>query len=234
MRKIILIITLFLFLPGGVSAQNGTGSTIPSSKTLDAIKDKVASRVAELNLVEKRGIIGTVDEISDTQIIVTTLSGKRRIVDVDEFTVFSGNLEGISDIEKEDVISILGLYNKDSERLLARYINSFSIPLYLTGVISEVDSDNFTITLTTKDKENYIVDVERITETFEFDRNSLENSGFSNFETFKNAFIIGFEDEDEEGRITASKIIVFPNSPKDPNIEIDLQKSPSPIPKDKK
>jgi len=107
------------------------GSSLPSSETLDAIKDKVASRVAELNLVEKRGIIGDVDSITDTQIIINTISGKRRIIDVDEFTNFSGNLEGISDIEVGSSISILGLFNKDSERLLARFISEVSIPKYL-------------------------------------------------------------------------------------------------------
>ena len=104
------------------------------SDKVDALKDKVASRVAQLNLVERRGIIGIVEDVSDTQITIIDLNDKTRIIDVDELTKFSSeddNSFGISDIKKGSKISALGLYNKESRRLLARFVNEKNIPLFI-------------------------------------------------------------------------------------------------------
>ena len=235
MKKILIfiIITFFTIPQTSLSQTKSPSNTIPSSRTLDEIKDKVASRVAELNLVEKKGVVGKVESVSDTQITINTLSDKRRIVEVDEFTDFSSpdnDSFGISDIKKGGVISVLGLYNKESERLLARFINEVTIPLFLNGIISEIDDKEFTITLASEDNKSFIVDIEKVTKTFAFNDGELEASGFSELETLKNALVIGFENPSEEGRITASKIIVFPNLPKNPNIKVTAQKTPTSTP----
>ena len=77
-------------------------------------------------LVEKRGIIGTVTDSSDTQITVTDIAGNIRFVDVDELTKFyssDSKTFGISDIKNGMTIGVLGLYNKQSRRILAREVN---------------------------------------------------------------------------------------------------------------
>ncbi len=239
-RKIFLFLILFSIFPTVSFAQSPTQSKIPSSEGLekindkvDELKNKIASRVAQLNLVEKRGIIGIVQDVSDTQVTVSDLNGRNRIIDVDEFTKFSGEDDsfGISDIKKGSKISILGLYNKESRRLLARFINEITIPLFLYGVVSEKDDENFTVMLTTEDSE-YSIDIEKVTKTFEYSDGELKSSGFSKIETIQNALVIGFSDPKEKTKITASKIIIFPNLPKNPKIQIveDVKEMASPSP----
>src|SRR3990167_7971143 len=53
------------------------------------LKEKIASRVAQLKLVEKRGMVGSIKEISGTLITLEDANGKNRLVDVDEITKFS-------------------------------------------------------------------------------------------------------------------------------------------------
>src|SRR3989344_6400360 len=67
MKKILIfiIITFFTITQTSLSQTKSPSNTIPSSRTLDEIKDKVASRVAELNLVEKKGVVGKVESVSD-------------------------------------------------------------------------------------------------------------------------------------------------------------------------
>ena len=233
MRRTFLFFLLFsltLTLPGVSFAQSPTQAKIPSSEGLekindkvDELKNKIASRVAELNLVEKRGIIGFVQNVSDTQITVSDLNEKNRIIDVDEFTKFSSvddDSFGISDIKKGSRISILGLYNKDSHRLLARFIKEITIPVFLYGVISEKNEEAFSVNLTIEDGTSYVVDVEKITKTFEYSKGELETSGFSKIQSLQNALVIGFPNPKEKEQIIAGKIIIFPNLPKNPKIQI--------------
>ena len=246
MKRILIILLLCLiFLPSITLAQTKTPTQkVPTSDEIekisdkvDELKDKVASRVAQLKLVEKRGIVGKVERVSDIQITLDDLNGKTRIIDVDELTKFSSENNssfGISDVKKGSVISVLGLYNKESQRLLARFLNEIEIPLTLIGVVSKKDDENFTITLSTEDGTNYLVDIERITKTYVYDEGKLAQSGFSKIEIRENAIVLGFADPKEKNRLTGSRVITFPNLPNNPRIPIfeeDIKSSPTPTKK---
>lgn len=229
-----------IIFPSTSVAQSPSRSTIPTDENLekinekvDELKNKIASRVAELNLVEKRGTIGVVQSVSDRKITITDLNDKNRIIDVDEFTKFSSGDEkdfGISDIRKGMKISVMGLYNKESQRLLARFVNEISIPLFLHGVIIEKDNKEFTLTLFTEEGETYIVDVETITKSSAYSDGKLASNGFSKIETMENALIIGFPDPKDQNRITASRIVTFPDLPKNPKIPINENDLTTPTP----
>ena len=226
MKKIfILIITIIFLFPQTVfsqSSENNENET-PENK-IDQIKEKVTNRVAELDLVEKRGIVGTVEEVNGTQIKINDLNDKIRIIEIDEITKYSSPEKygfNANDIEKGTRLSIIGLYNKDSEKLLARFISEISIPEFLVGVISEKNEDDFTATLITEDENKYLIDIETITRTFSFLDGELDSSGFSDLESLQNVIVIGFLDPKEKGRISATKIITFPDTPNNPNIKIE-------------
>ncbi|MBI2032944.1 MAG: hypothetical protein HYT10_00525, partial [Candidatus Levybacteria bacterium] len=163
--KFFLFITIFIFLFS--TAPNTFALTpTPSPKAtttpqateepkginiLNNLKDRIASRVAQLNLVEKRGILATVEKVTDTQITVIDKRGDIRLIDVDELTHFSSpsakGTFGISDITKGSYLDILGLYNKQSKRLLARFVDVVSIPVYIHGAVMSQDLENFTVTV---------------------------------------------------------------------------------------
>ena len=229
MKKIFLILVFaFLIVPSLSFAQTpipeeSETSTDKTNIKVDQIKDKVASRVAQLNLVEKRGMVGIVESVAGNEIRINDLNDKTRIIDVDELTKYSSD-EGSFDldkIQKGTKISAIGLYNKDSEKLLARFINEISIPLFLNGVISGKDDEEFTVNLSTEDEKKYTVDVENITKSFTFSDGELETIGFSKLPTLKNALVIGYVNPKDENRITAGRIIIFPDVPKNPRIEVD-------------
>lgn len=230
MKKIFLIVLIFLSLPLSAHAQSTNSENNKVESKIDQIKDKVASRVAELKLVERRGIIGVVTEVKGNQITVNDIKENTRIIEVDELTKFSSEDNesfDLSDIKKGSKISALGIYNKESEKLLARYFNEINIPLFINGVITTKDKDNFTITLSTENKKAYLVDVERVTKIYTFSNGNLESAGFTDINTMENAIIVGFPDPKENNRITANRIIIFPGSPKNPKIEI-IKNSSSP------
>lgn len=227
--------------PSPTSTRTQTTRTTPTPKVTDEatptateeaqidriqkIKDMVASRVAELNLVEKRGILGTVTEVSNTQITIKDDKGEQRIIDIDELTKFEGNKDnakdsddedsdfGISDIEKDDELSFVGLYNKQTDRLLARVVAvPKSIPVYVRGIILDLDPQEYTITVGSEDKK-YVVDFEKSTTAKVFSKeDGTQKSGFSTLEFGQRALIVGFMDSDND-HVIASRILHFTDVP---------------------
>ncbi len=220
MRKIIIsALIIYLLLPGAAFAQ----TKLSVNSEIDQLKDKVASKVAQLNLVQKRGVIGKVVEISPSAFTLEDINGNQIDINVDELTTYTSDAKNsfeFSDIKKDSQLSILGLYNKDSRKILARYVDESAIPLFLRGVITDKDAKNFTVNFLAKDGTSYIVDIEDVTKTLLYDDHALTDAGFSKIPTDVNAIVVGFENPKEKGHITAGRFIVFPGTPKDPTIQI--------------
>ncbi len=193
-------------------------------KQISNLKDKIASRVAELKLVDKRGIIGTVTDVNLTQITLTDIKGNTRFVDVDELTKFSSPTSkssfGISDITKGTKLGILGLYNKESRRILARFVAVVVIPTELSGGVATIDKTNFNITVLTAEKKSYKVTVENVTKTYSYDGLLLAKAGFSKITQAERIVVIGFPDVKDPKTIIPTRIILFPTLPIDPSITI--------------
>jgi len=191
-------------------------------KTIERIKEMVADKVSKLNIVEKRGFIGVVQDTSNTQITAQDIHGKKRFVDIDELTKFQDSIGssktfGISDVKKGDRLAFVGNYNKDSERLLARFVTkTSSIPQYIQGTVTAIDKKEFTITVTDNNSDKKIVDIERSTTTRSYDQeDGVQKSGFSDIAVGERALVVGFADEDDENRISASRILHFLKSTAD-------------------
>lgn len=234
MKKIFLLFTLLILLnPSSTLGQTNNldedvEEPTPSVKnSIDQIKDKVTDKVEKLNLVEKRGITGTVESVSGNLIKINDINENIRIIEVDELTKYSSdsNSFDLSDIKPGLQVSAIGIYNKDSEKLLARFVNEISIPTFVNGVITEKNEDDSVLTLTTEDEKKYIINVENITKVFSFSDEDLTSSEFSDLEILKNAVVVGFPDKNNEEKISATKIIFFPNLPKNPRINVDSPKT---------
>lgn len=247
--RLLFIITVTLFISFGafvkVSAATVTTPTPKSSPTptgganaleqqINNLKDRIASRVAQLKLVDKRGIIGKVTDVTDTQITVTDIQGSTRIVDVDELTKFSSpdskTSFGISDIKKGTTVGIIGLYNKESRHLLARWVDVLSNPLLMNGAILSLDKSAFTFTFLTSKNDQWTIDVENITKTNSYTKDAgIVKSGFSKLQEGQRVLIVGFPDKTNPKEIVASRIVVFPNIPPNPSISLVKQEDIAPV-----
>lgn len=208
-------------------ARSANAQNVDLNKQIDELKSKVASKVAELKLVEKRGFVGGVTDVTDTQITVQDLNNNVRFVDVDEFTKFSSpegsSSFGISDIEKDSHVGVLGLYNKESRRTLARFVNVMELPQYVVGVVAEKDTKNFNLIVATEST-SITVSVETVSKIYSADEEGkLLKSGFSDIETSQNIIVSGFFDPKLRNTITAGRIIFFPGIPKNPQIEVEIE-----------
>lgn len=232
--KIFYFLIVLLLLTFSVS-KTFAASPSPSDNSVEEqvseLKDKIASRVAELNLVEKRGIAGQVSDITGTQITLTDIRGDTRFIDVDELTKFEGKTSsfGFSDIKKDDNVSVLGLYNKQSKRILARTVEEITLPKLIDGFVATIDSDNFIVNVASENNEQFKVSVETTTKTLAFDSETKEliRSGFSKITEGESIFVAGKEDQTDKKLIDAGRIILLPQIVKTTGIEVPPSITPS-------
>ena len=227
-KFILLTLLTILFLNTTVlkaNAQTATPTASDLQEKAQKLLELVASDTARLNLTEKRGIIGTVTESTNTQITIEDVQGNTRFIDVDELTKFSSpdaeGSFGISDIEEGSVIGSLGLYNKSSRRLLARFVDVITLPKYIHGTVTIIDTENFTFNIATDANQTLNIDVATVTKTNSYTLSEgLVRSGFSKITEDANTIIIGYPDLKEANKILASFIFLFPDLPKNPEINV--------------
>lgn len=207
-----------------------SGSPTPTSEPnksdainqqINDLKNRIASRVAQLKLVEKRGIIGRVTDVSDTQITISDLKSNIRYIDVDELTRFSSpdvqGAFGISDLTKGTNIGVIGLYNKESRRTLARFVNVINLPKIIHGSIVNVNSENYTIKVSTGGDKEITFDVETTTKTLSYSKDGpLIRSGFSKIKENQRVIIVSKTDSNNDDKAPSSRIILLPDVPKNP------------------
>lgn len=203
--------------PTVVPSQNQVPTEAEDIERIQRIKDIVASKVAELNLVEKRGIIGTVKEIDKMEIVIMDIKGSTRQIEVDELTKFNiaKTASDISDLKTGVQYSFVGLYNKETKKLLARTVgNVTGIPVQLEGAISSIEAKEFQIEIVNAKGETKKVDIENSTKTnLASPDGDLVKSGFSKLEENSRILVVGFLDEDDDELITATRVIHFEDVP---------------------
>jgi len=189
--------------------------TIDKLKQIKELKEKIATKVAELREKEKAGLFGSVGKIDKTTITLSTAKGDRNVTFSEDtfFYQISGNNKkeiSIKNIDVDDTISVFGYTNDDKSLTSAKYIYLHSPLIYISGKISAIDKENFTITVIEKEKE-ILVDIEKYTTNYVFDKNknSLVKIGFSKLTSDSIAHIIGTANANEKNRISANRIYVF-------------------------
>ena len=204
--------------PSAKPSQNQVPENGEELEKIQKIKDIVASKVAELNLVEKRGIIGTITDITGMKVSIKDIKSSTRQIDIDELTKFDisdDDKAGISDLKKGTTYSFVGIYNKETQRLLARNISTTNtIPIYFEGAIQSVNEKEFQITLVDEGGQTKKVDIQSSTKTSLADSGGdLVKSGFSKLEQNSRVLAIGFLDKKDKNLISALRVIHFEDVP---------------------
>lgn len=227
MRKKIILFCLSLFLVTIIIHGSARAVTTPipadspsptsaSNNLVEELKQRIAAKVSQLKLVERRGIVGTVTDVSNTQITVSDISGNTRFVDVDELTKFSSPSAhenfGISDITRGTTIGILGLYNKESRRILSRFVNVMTTPEVRFETAETIDNKNYNITGLSDMNSTDAIEVESSTLTSSYTKDGgLMRSGFSRIKEGAKFLLTGYIINNDKNHLSASRILLFPD-----------------------
>lgn len=203
----------------------------PTSDKVSDLKERIATQVAKLDIIRKKGILGVITDSSNNQLIITDVKGGKRFVDVDELTRFTdlgGGQIGISDLKKSTEISVVGLYNTESRRLLARFIRVRQPSQILKGEVTDLDGKTFTLEVQDLETNNLkTVEVETTTKTNEWTKKEdITKSGFSKILIGERLIILG--KSKDTNTLTAIRILLLPSL--SPNVKASPTPTGTPTP----
>lgn len=244
MRFVLFILSLLVFLlvTSYISHATNVWAVTPTKTTatptptpivdekVSEFKERIATQVAKLNIIKKRGIIGTISDLANNQLTLEDMRANRRFIDVDELTKFTeigGKQIGISDLKKGETTTVIGLYNTESRRLTARFIKVEKLLERIRGEVTDIDKKTFTLEVVDLEtKETKIIEVETTTKTSELTKErEIVKSGFSKIQVNERIFVVGLSKKGEEG-LTASRILLMPEF--SPNLKASPTATPTP------
>ena len=216
-----LLITICFFLIAlPVHAQTATATATPvdsKSQQIEDLKDRLATKVAELRQSKRMASYGTIKSISISTFVVETKTKDLKIELTDDLKVFQ-MLKGkrtelnTDNLEKGDIVSVFGEYDTTLELLQAKVVFIQSAqPIQIMGTVKETDKKEFTITMETADKTTYIIDFETTTKTSLWNGTALEKGGFSSFVAGDSIFVTGSSVPKKENRLSATRITDLPS-----------------------
>lgn len=233
MKKTLLFFLVFQLAASSVfaaSKKEATPSAKPTTsqeKTIETkikeLKERVATRVAQLREEKKKAILGIVKEGTKESLTLTTKTGEIT-VKLDEEGKIIHLLDGrrvaakISDIDIGERILAQGTLDEEGTLLAAKIIAKRPI-VNLNGLVAEVDTKEGTITVATKTGEKKVVDIETTTKISVWEKGlpaggqgkGLIKGGFSKIKVSDRVHVQGFEKmEDKTKLFQATRILVLP------------------------
>ncbi len=225
-KKLLLFSILFLLatMASGIWAADTSPTpqaTVSSERKIRELNEKLASRVAELNVLSQKVFKGEIKTISDQKIIFS-VGGNEVTANLNDDTTIS---EIASDFKKKQIklddlkvgqtVYVWGTFNATTNTLTAKAAVVMQLPLALVGKIKNIDKKNFQITVLSSTKD-YLVDIDQTTRTSLYDRQKgLTRSGFSKFSEGQLIYVYGFLTVTKEGKelLPAGRILILAEAP---------------------
>ena len=191
----------------------------PTNAVLDKIqilKEKVATKVAELRENEKKAVLGTIQSVSAEIIDIKTAKGDKISISYSQDSpMYSLSAKKASitgdDLKKDKTIVAFGYFDSSQNSLDGRAIYLISPqPVFLYGKISDIDRQNYTVTLKDESGKENIIDIETYTRTQSVtDDKTLQKSGFSRLSPGDTIQVVGTPNAKEDNRYSAVRILVI-------------------------
>ena len=215
------VVGLFVYFIISLFSVAFAAPSTPSATTqkIEDLKERIATKVAQLKTTQRRAVYGTVKAASITSFTVETLTRDLKIELTDDITVIQ-YLKGKrtvltpEDISKGDAVVVFGQFDTTLDLLTARIVFiQGALPEHVAGTVTDRNDKEFTLTVTTPQGQAVIIDIEKTTKTILWDREKKElvKSGFSTITTGSIVHIMGTPVPKQEHRISADRILNLGN-----------------------
>lgn len=200
-----------------------TKSASPSSslvnREIQNLKEKIATKVAELRKKNLKAVAGVIEESSKDTFKIKSVNGEEYTVSLDDSLTKIFQIAGavkkeikVSDLKKESYAIISGPVT--DKTVTANYVYLDEQYLVKTGKVTEVDKEENIVKTLTSDKDNYTLDIEITTKIQMLDSKTLEVAA-TTFSKIKEGDTIHFivkktGKEKELNRYSTERILVIP------------------------
>jgi hypothetical protein len=248
--SILILISIFALSNSKVFAQataSATSTTTPSAdkieknKQIEDLKERLATKVAELRQTTKKAISGIIKTVSISSITVETNERDIKLELTDDITVVDTTKGTKANKTTEDLTDgayavIFGMYDKTLDILTAKHIVIQKKPeTFVHGTITTVDNKTYVIGVKTNDNRELTVDFEKTTDakTWNGSGNS-QKIGFSKILSGDKIFVYGIPDVKDAYKISAIRLLtigtiipsVTPSEAASPSSTISPSKKP--------
>ncbi|GAB4218961.1 MAG: hypothetical protein Fur009_2680 [Candidatus Microgenomates bacterium] len=229
MRKIITLLVLcyFYFFGIFVFAQNITpeSSSTPKinvssadQKSIETLKEKVASKVSELLKKNNKAIIGRLIDKTDNLLKIKDNSNQIYEIRIDDtltkFYKILGTTQKeikINDLEKNDYLIVVGITTDKTVDANAIFVDKPY--LVESGKVMEIDKENYVLKIITADKTVYNLSIETFTKQYILNIKTLavEKTGFSKIIIGDRIhFVAEIKGDEKDNTYQAQKILIIP------------------------
>lgn len=240
MKKVFFLIFIFLILnskfslaasPSPSPKPSPSPTISPTQEKAKELKEKVASKIAELKILQKRAFLGTVKSLTDKGLVLTA-QNKDITVETDTNTKITSLSKGvrkplkITDLTKDQKILVWGQYNKEAEVLTPKIILVRIFSLNLSGSVKSLEKNSLTILEKSENKE-YIIDISQAKiRSLKKDRTlgKIESKEITE-KDFVHVYVTP-KTEGDKTTYTAWRVLVLPKS----ILELFAKETPSPKP----
>lgn len=245
-HSLVLFFLLSGFWVNGVFAQTTTPKATPTptksgptnQNKIDDLKERIATKVAELRQTQRQAIAGTVSDISLSTISIETQTKEVKIELTDDISVYQTirtirTKRTIDDIDKGDFVVVFGDFDSSLDILEAKliYIQA-TPPERISGTVTDVDEAAFTFTATAGGNRKVVVDFEKATILNVWANvGGVAKAGFSKIAVGDSIHVLGTAVPKKENRLSAIRILDLGNLTGAPTAAPEPSPSPKPSPK---
>ncbi|MEK7587613.1 MAG: hypothetical protein AAB457_02240 [Patescibacteria group bacterium] len=218
MKKIILISFIF-FIPllPGLSVLAADATQAANQKQINDLKDRLATKVAELRQLQRKAIFGTVKAVSASTATIETKTKDVKIELTDDIKIaqiIKGTRTKLTadNLDKGDQVAVFGEFDATLDLLKAKVIFIQAAPTQrIAGMVTDTSKADFTLTVKTPEGKNYIVDIETVTKIAVWTADKgITKGGFSKVTVGDTIHVIGMAAKTDD-RISASRILDLGN-----------------------
>lgn len=224
MIKYLILFLLLSLRINTVYAETPEVSQIPTAaeknlldklKQIEILKEKIATKVAQVRDSEKGALTGQIKSIQENVITLISTTGEKKFSYSEDTVIYKLEINlkkeaKVSDLKAGQIISSFGNFNENKEQLLSKFIYIQDNLIRINGLIADLDKTAYTITVKAKEG-NKLLDFEKYTKTSLYDPvKGIQKSGFSKYKIGDTVFVMATPNTKEENRFFAQRIIQVP------------------------
>jgi len=219
--KKILVITFFIiflgFLISFVILAQEKVSTSSSEKEVEILKEKIASKVAQLRQENNQAVSGKIINLSENQIEIKDNNDKKILIKLDptltKYYRIKNNQKkeiNFSDLEKNNYVVVSGITTDKGINANLIFVDEKYLVEF--GRVIEINKDSYWLKINTITNENIILDIETYTKQLMLNIKDLqlEKTGFSKIKEGDMINFVAKDAKNENNHFSAQKIIVIP------------------------
>lgn len=198
--------------PAATSTQNQPSPTSDKAKQIEDLKERIATKVAQLSQTQRRAIYGSVKDVSIATATIETKVKNVKIEltdDIKVIQILKGKRTNLTtdNLSKGDLVTVFGQYDATLDILKAKVIFIESpLPAHVSGIVTGLDKVAYTVTVKNSDGTVYTIDIETFTKTSLWDGQTITKAGFSKIQIGDTVHVTG-SPEKQENRISADRIL---------------------------